>query len=346
MQKLTLGVAYHGNRLLSNVEHDMKDIIHHHFNTVVHMFSHNDWDRSSNIMKKIFDMTKGLGLDLWVDNWGLGGTPGDKSHFLCYHPEAHQIFSDGSMRPVNVCYNHRSFVEWTKEWVDKVYECGGRKIFWDEPHLPAHAEKFSCACPVCKQLFKERYGREMPVIPDADCYDFQEWTIVNYFREVTAYAHAKGMENIVCVMLSSGIGISLDNLGAFGTLDTLDNIGSDPYWIAGGHMITGPDVYKFVYENTRKNLDVCSRFGKNHNIWIQSFNNPAGCEEDIVYAAEAAYDAGARNILVWGYRGSEGNNYRAKQPELAWRAAGDAMERVLNKERDRVAAEARKALGL
>ena len=346
MQELKLGVAYHGNRLLANVEHDMKDIINHHFNTVVHMFSHNDWDRSSHIMKEIFDITKGLGLDLWVDNWGLGGTPGDKSHFLCYHPDAHQIFSDGTMRPVNVCYNHRSFVEWTKEWVDVVYDVGGRKIFWDEPHLPSTADRFACACPVCKQLFKERYGREMPVIPDADCYEFQEWSIVNYFKEVTAYAHSKGMENIVCVMLSSGIGISLDNLGAFGTLDTLDNIGSDPYWIAGGHDVTGPEVYKFVYENTRKNLDVCAKYNKNHNIWIQSFSNPAGREEDIVYATEAAYDAGARNILVWGYRGSEGNNYRAKQPELAWRAQGDAMERILNKERDRVAAEARKMLGI
>lgn len=347
MQKLNLGVAYHGNRLLSHVEQDMKDIIEHHFNTVVHMFSHNDWDRHANIMKEIFDITKSYGLDFWVDNWGLGGPPGDKSHFLCYHPEAHQYYSDGEMIPVKVCLNSDAYVTWTKEWIDKVYECGARKIFWDEPHLSAKEDKFSCGCPVCKKLFKERYGKEMPVIPDADCYDFQEWSIVNYFKKVTEYSHAKGMINIVCVMLSANIGISLDNIGALGTLDSLDNIGSDPYWISSRYPErTGIETYKFVYTNTRKNLEVCEKCGKDHNIWIQGYNNPAGREEDIVYAAEAAYDAGARNILVWGFRGSEGNDYRAKNPDIAWRAAGDAMERILNKERTRIALEARKDLGL
>lgn len=344
MQPLKLGVAYHGNRLLSHVDADLKDIIGHHFNTVVHMFSHNDWDRSADIMKEIFDMTAAYGLDFWVDNWGLAGTPGDKSHFLCYHPEAHQYYSNGEMRPVNVCFNHESFVEWTKEWVDKVYECGGRKIFWDEPSLSTHETEFSCACPVCKKLFREMYGKEMPIIPDKDCYAFQEWTLVNYFKKVTAYAKSKGMENIVCVMLYSKIGISLDNAGAFGTIDSLDNIGCDPYWVS--KKLSGVDTYKFVYENTLKNLEVCKKYGKDHNIWIQGYNNPAGKEEDIVYAAEAAYDAGARNILLWGFRGSEGNNYRAKQPEFAWRAAGDAMARLLNEERDRVINEAKKSLGI
>jgi hypothetical protein len=340
-RSLRTGVAYHGNRMLSHARADMKEIAKADMDIVVHMLSHTDWDRHKNVMKDIFAITEDEGMEVWVDNWGLGGTPGDKSHFLCYHPEAHQIFSDGTMRPVNVCYNHRSFVEWTKEWVDVVYDAGGRKIFWDEPHLPSTADRFACACPVCKQLFKERYGREMPVIPDADCYEFQEWSIVNYFKEVTAYAHSKGMENIVCVMLSSGIGISLDNLGAFGTLDTLDNIGSDPYWIAGGHDVTGPDVYKFVYENTRKNLDVCAKYKKNHNIWIQSFNNPAGREEDIVYATEAAYDAGARTILAWGYYGSISNDYAAKNPEKVWTKTCEAFKRIREMERDRLLEENR-----
>ena len=94
MKPLKLGVAYHGNRLLSRAETDMKDILEHHFNLVVHMFSHNDWNRSPNVMKEIFSMTTDLGLELWVDNWGLNGTPGDTSHFLCYYPDAHQYYSN------------------------------------------------------------------------------------------------------------------------------------------------------------------------------------------------------------------------------------------------------------
>ena len=106
------------------------------------------------------------------------------------------------------------------------------------------------------------------------------------------------------------------------------------------------DYYKKVYEDTRKCLDVCDRYGKDHNIWIQGYAIPAGTEEDMVYAADAAYDAGARTILYWGYRGSEGNDYRAKQPDLAWRTMGDAMARLMERERERRRLEMRKMLGL
>lgn len=347
MSELKLGVAYHGNRLLSNIRNDMKDILEHNFNTVVHMFSHNDWDRSSSVMKEIFDITYSYGLDIWVDNWGLAGTPGDKSHFLCYHPEAHQYFSDGTMRPVNVCYNNPDFISWVKEWIDKVYECGGRKIFWDEPVLPSDNTRFACACPVCKRLFEEKYNRKMPIIPDADCFDFQISSIISHYKEVTAYSAAKGMENIVCVMLQEGLGINLSNLGELGKLDTIHNIGCDPYWVGNPQINERPDaVYKYVYESTVKNLNTCAEVKKDHNIWIQGFAIPEGTEDNVIYAAEAAYDAGARSIMLWGYRGSEGNDYRSKNSDMLWHKAGIAMARLQSKEYDRIIHGARKKMDL
>ena len=53
MEKLIKGVAYHGNRMLSHIHEDMKDIVNHGFNAILHMFSHNDWDRHKKIMKEI-----------------------------------------------------------------------------------------------------------------------------------------------------------------------------------------------------------------------------------------------------------------------------------------------------
>ena len=77
MEKLKLGVAYHGNRMLNQVQADMQDIIKHNMNLVVHMFSHNDMERNKSVMKDIISATKFLGLECWIDNWGIGGTPGD-----------------------------------------------------------------------------------------------------------------------------------------------------------------------------------------------------------------------------------------------------------------------------
>ena len=98
MDRLTLGVAYHSNRILRNVESDLRDIIAHGFDSVLHMLTHNDMDRHRKVMKEIVTMTREHGLDVWIDNWGLAGSPGDSSYFLGYNPDARQFFNDGTPR--------------------------------------------------------------------------------------------------------------------------------------------------------------------------------------------------------------------------------------------------------
>ena len=346
MEPLKIGCAYHSNRTLKTVRQDLEDICAKGFNTVIHMYSHNDWKRCPSVMKDIIKYSQELGLDVWVDNWGLMGAPGDPCHFPSYHPEAVRMFSDGTSNAPKVCLNSDAFVEWTKEWIDLVYDTGARKIFWDEPALAMNEDKFACGCPHCRELFKERYGREMPIKPDADCADFQIWTITNYFKKVTEYSTSKGMENSVCVMLSKGIGISLDNIDEMAKIDTMQNIGSDPYWSYTRRDWTYEEIYEYNYTNAKKNMDVCEKAGKGHNLWVKAYGLPAGTERGTVYAAEAIYDAGARNIFFWGYRGCDGNEYRSGAPEMHWKAVEDAVARIWDKERDMIVTNARKKLGL
>ncbi|MDF2670627.1 MAG: hypothetical protein K0R67_2933 [Paenibacillus sp.] len=334
--KLVKGIAYHGNRILRHVETDMRDIVEHHFNLVVHMFSHTDWDRHRNIMKEIIQITEGHGLDVWVDNWGIGGPPGDKSHFLQYSPSSHQVYSDGTLDPVRSCLNSPDFRKFTREWIDVVKDIGGKSIFWDEPHLAAKSMEdnkpkvWTCYCDRCKALFQEQYGKPMPSLFTSEVEAFRVWSVVDYFREVTRYSRDKQMENIVCVMLGASYGINLETIDQIAKLDTLDNIGSDPYWLGQ----KGVEPYEFVYQGTERNLDICKQYNKDHNIWIQGYMTPLGREEEIVWATDAAYDAGARTILVWGFRGSESNDYRAVHPDKTWRAIGDAMHRITERHRD------------
>ncbi len=337
MKPLRTGMAYHGNRMLHHAEADFKDMAAHNMNLVVHMLSHTDWDRHKNVMKTMVELSEEAGLEVWMDNWGLGGPPGDKSHFLSYYPDSHQIYSDGTMDPTRVCLASEDFRRFMHEWIDVVAWTGCKTIFWDEPHLPMGANNaFSCACPRCRKRFEEKYGHPMPSVLTPEAEEFRLQTIVDFFADITEYAHNKGLINTVCVMLGDGIGINLDSIASICSLPYLDDIGSDPYW---GY--DGKNPYEFVYNGTKKNIDVSNHFGKDHNIWIQMFGVPRGREEEIVQATEAAYDAGARTILSWGYYGSISNDYGAKNPALTQAKWNAAMERIWGWERDRILAENR-----
>ena len=345
IKPLRLGAAYHGNRIPHHAAADLLDMAVHGFDIVVHMFSHTDWDRHKTVMKDIVKASEDAGLEVWVDNWGLGGPPGDKSHFLSYYPDSHMYYSNGDMVPVYACLNSPDFRRFVKEWIDAVVFLGAKTIFWDEPHMPKKNTEsgtvYGCACPRCRKLFEEKHGRPMPEHIDADTAEFGAETIADYLRDVTGYSASKGMCNAVCVMLGT-YGMSLDVADRICSIPTLDSIGSDPYWLSRKKKDPGLSVYDFVYKGTKRNLEVCSTFGKDHNIWIQTYSNPRGREEEIVEAVEAAYDAGARTILAWGYYGSESNDYRAENAPVCWAKTCEAFARIRNFERDRILAENRK----
>lgn len=342
---LKLGTAYHGNRMLHHVKEDMQDIVASGMNLVVHMLTQTDMDRNKNVMKDIVKISEDAGLEVWIDNWGLAGFPGEKSYFLADHPDSHRYYSDGTMVPYCVCWNSPDFLEFTKQWIDAVEYIGGKTIFWDEPILnekEVDGKKFfSCACPRCKKMFEEKYGRPMPETPDEDTMNFGIDSIVNYFTKATDYSHSKGIKNVACVMLESA-GISLQTVDRICSIPHLDNIGCDPYWVPSKKEDSSLNVYEFVYTKSRKTLEICEKFNKEHNIWIQTYETPLGEEEDIVVATEAAYDAGARTIITWGYYGSDGVDYRALNPLLVRSKTNEAMLRVRNFERDKILAENRK----
>ncbi|MBE6555260.1 MAG: hypothetical protein E7663_03360 [Ruminococcaceae bacterium] len=345
-RSLKTGVAYHGNRMPSHVRADMAEIARADMDIVVHMLSHTDWERHKTVMKDIFAITEDAGMEVWVDNWGIGGAPGDKSHFLSYHPDAHMYNSDGTIHPYQVCLNSPEYRKFVKEWLDTVAEIGGKTVFWDEPFFPTpkpsypgEAVVFTCRCPRCQRLYFERYGKEMPTGLCAEVDEFRSATLLDYFGEITAYAASLGLYNAVCVMLKPHYGISLDTLDRICSLPHLHNVGCDPYWYSHGEPV---DPYEFVYEKTRKNMEIARDYHKDHNVWIQTYHVPRGREEEIIEATAAAYDAGARTLLAWGFRGSESNDYRAENPERTWQMTVEAMRRIRSVERDRIWEENRK----
>lgn len=333
IRPLKLGAAYHGNRILKHVREDVLDIISHNMNLIVHMYTHNDMLRHDSVMKDIISVSEEAGLEVWVDNWGIDGGPGDKSNFVAHYPNDRMIYSNGESDMIKPCYNSENFFDFTKKWIEYVREAGGKTVFWDEPHLLGNENKFTCCCPKCKKIFEERYNKPMPALFTPEVIEFRTWSLVNYFDRATKYANELGITNTVCVMFDPSYGISLDNIDKLCALEKLDNIGCDPYWVGS---VSGTDVYKYVYSRTKTNLDICIKFNKDHNLWIQAFGIPAGREEEIIYASEAAYDAGARTIIAWSFRGGEPNNYRAERCDVVWHTVGDTMRRIRDRDRGEI----------
>ena len=338
-RSLVTGVAYHGNRMLSHVRADMAEIAGADMDLVVHMFSHNDWERHKSVMKEILAITRDAGLASWVDNWGLAGEPGDRSHFLAYHPEERMIGQGGVPHPFLACFNSPVFRQFVKDWTYTVREIGGETVFWDEPMfrpvvLSETDKRYVCCCARCQTKFEERFHHPMPNEATDEVVAFRMETLLDFFREVTEYSHSLGMGNALCCETS----IPPETVASLCTLPYVDSMGADPYWYGDPAV----KAYPFVYEGASRLLRQTEAAGIDHNLWIQSYNAPRGREEEIVEACTAAYDAGARTLIAWGYRGSEANDYRSENPERAWLCTVEGMRLVRWEERRRIWEENRK----
>ena len=345
MKPLKTGVAYHGNRMPSHFREDVKEIVNADMDIIVHMLSHTDWERHSRIMKDIFAISEDAGLEVWVDNWGIGGAPGDVSHFLSQYPDARMVFGNGQINSRQVCLNSPDYRKFVKDWLDTVVEMGGKTIFWDEPHLPARAfdgkMEFCCTCPRCKEKFEEKYNKPLTSDLTADLNgefaEFRTDSIVEYFKEILSYSASLGLHNTACIMPGPDHGITLNSVGKLLSLPEIENVGYDPYWYG-----TNADPYEYVYNGSKEAIARCDAYGKDHNIWIQGYNAPRGREEEIIEATEAAYDAGARTILSWSFHAGESNNYASANPRKSWNMTVEGLKRIKSRERDRIWEEKRK----
>ena len=154
--------------------------------------------------------------------------------------------------------------------------------------------------------------------------------MANYFDRVTSYAASLGMKNTVCVMLRF-----LDVARDIVALPHVDDFGIDPYWHPENpKRYTEP--YNHVYTNTKNILRMADEFQKNTHVWIQGYNIPAGYEDEIILATDAAYDAGARTILTWSFRGGEPNSYHCDHCDRVWSVMGEAMHRIRSRHFDAV----------
>jgi hypothetical protein len=315
------GVSYFGNRFLSHGRNDIARISES-CDYVVHTVSEADLNYHKAVLTKMFGESRRRGLEVWADPWGLGGVFGGEtvSSFLLWHRDSWQIMSDGRVVP-SACMNRPEWRSFVKEWVLTVRDMGAQVILWDEPHPAFDVASewegvYSCVCSACQQLFRKRYGLAMPAKLNDAAREFRRQTLRDFLSEMMAFAKSKSLKNAMCLYAFKGYPEYDLIWKQAAALPDLDIFGCDPYWRWRGRRY---DPAEHVAEFSKKVIENAAPNGKGSQVWIQAMRLPAGTENEIAPAIEAAVKAGITHVAAWSYDGGELlDTVLAERPEQVW----------------------------
>jgi len=328
-----LGVSYFGNRFINHAREDLRRISES-CDYVVHTVSEPDLIFHKSVLSKIFQETKKIGLEVWVDPWGLGGVFGGEafSKFILEHRGAWQVMSDGRFVPA-ACINNSAFRSFVKEWVLNVRDMGAEVIFWDEPHIAFDIDSeiegiFSCACSTCKALFKKEFGEDLPAKLNENARIFRRKMVRSFLSEIMDFCHENKLRNAICLYAFRGIKDYDWFWEEAAGLKSLDILGCDPYW--RWHWNRDPRVHvkefsRFVFEMARRN-------GKESQVWIQAMRLPAGSEGEIEQACNVAVNEGVSHLAAWSFDGGELlDPVLSERPGEVWNSVERAFKKLKGK---------------
>ncbi len=326
------GVAYHDVRNPRHVKRDLEDMVAHHCNFVVHTFSEADLSFYTRAMKDIVAISKDLGLEVYIDPWGVGGVFGGEafSRFVGESLEDRQVLANGVSVPA-ACMNSARFRSFMKLWVETAADIGSDIVFWDEPHFymvdwymeGVKAEQWACCCETCRKMYAEKYGEPLPVELTAEVIEFREKTVVSFFSEMGEHAKACGMKNALCVLPEEDARRGVSNWEALASLPSIDIFGSDPYW-----ALRGLALEPYVRDVTRKAKALCEKYGRELQMWVLAFLIPHGREDEVTRAAEIFYEEGVRNIAAWSYGGGGWMLVRSEDADKVWENLGSVFGKL------------------
>jgi len=330
-----IGTSYFGNRIHEHVATDLKRLKSEGFNLLCHTFNENDQVFYKKTMGEIVKMSKDEGFEVYVDPWGVGRVFGGESFsfFTMRNLDDLQILSDGKAVGA-ACPMRPAFRKFMVQWIEDALEMQPDKIFWDEPHfslpnwLSGREGQWGCRCDVCKGLFHDKFGHDMPVEKTPEVVEFLAWGIKDFIEFCLKETKKRGGDNALCLLPhephEDGY---VGEWEEFAKLDGLSVFGTDPYFEFADLGL------EHVEEFTKKTIESCEKYNLEPQIWFQGFKIKSGREHLQAEAVDIAVKAGVKNLAVWGLNACEHISWiRPDDPKKVWKTFTDKFKEVREKE--------------
>ncbi|MBI1953350.1 MAG: hypothetical protein HYS41_04420 [Candidatus Omnitrophica bacterium] len=323
-----LGVSYYGNRIPWRVQEDLEEIRKAGCTYVVHTMSEEDLEFYEGALARIVEDSRALGLQVWLDPWGVGQLFGGETYssLIARELSLRQVSSRGESLPI-ACPNQPAVREYLLRWIEAAQRIKADVLFWDEPHFMIYPEEkegpgdpllWACRCGACAQRFKERHGGALPETLTPEVRAFKEECLVDFTRFLCDATVKAGLTAALC-QLPFENSSTVNDWAKVASIASLSIFGTDPYWRP--HT---PDAAGRVRPFARRVQDLCRQFGKEAQLWILNFNIPKGEEGKIKEAIEEGYAQGIRNFAAWSYFGAAYIKLKAEDPEAVWKTLSAA----------------------
>lgn len=327
---MRFGVSYFGVRDPRHARRDLDEIAEAGFTSITHTFSEHDLRYHQEDVGRLVDESKSRGLEVGLDPWGVGGLFGGEaySEHALVDLEARQVDANGVSVPAS-CPNARSTRELLRRWTAAAAELDPDLLFWDEPHFYLGALRpgpvaACCRCEACRTAWLESGGEgPLPEEGDARLARFRGATLRRFLADAIAVA-PKDLKHSLCLLPHGEFDAAgSDAWSEFASLPGLSRLGTDPYW-----MERPVDPVEFVRHHVQPLHTVCRETGLEMEVWIQGIRIPAGQEQVLIRATEAAVQEGAQVVSYWSFRGTERMaTLRCGDPDQAWNAMKESVRR-------------------
>lgn len=325
--RVKTGVSYFGNRIPGHyVTHDLPEIAAAGCTYVLHTFSEEDVRHYGGSVRTMVEATREAGLEAWVDPWGVGGLFAGEalSAFLVEHPEAWQVSASGAQVPA-ACPNHPATRALLDAWLDAALALKPDGIFWDDPRWwvapPDTPAAWTCRCAQCQERYRAWAGGPMPATLTPQVAAFRQDSVGGLIGELAARAKAASARNAFGLVPFLDAAHTFVDWEKVAALPGVDVVALSPF-----PRLFGGGGSAYVRRWCERLVALCQAHDKEPMVWLQTFRVPAGAEEELRAAAQAAYEAGVRNVAAWGFRGcAHMASLRCERPDVMWRVTGETF---------------------